>query len=484
MIEAKFYLRKSNTEELVRCAIYDSGNIIDDLIITNNHNLLKLCTIEKTSNLMLSRLSFFENEILFYFYIKYLACVDHLFSKYFIEKVRFEGNIDQINYIMSYCQMKGVSVGRRFSDMGFKINLGLRLIKSVVTILGGAFYTSIIPLLFRHKISKKLLYSNKEFALIHSKASYNKIKNVFKTNVIYYYDSLNQKLPNDENHLPFYSVLNGIDILINIFTFPFKGIILFCRVFFSSYRILGIWGAIFSTSFFSKRISHFILIRKCYYKIFTHSRAKIFYSGEKESRFGALAMDIRVKNKIKGIAIPHGLAYSYKYPLGIFGDTYYSITEVEAEYLNSQYKSRKFIFDKSITSKMFSFNINIKRHDIIFFTEPRRIEVNIIIIDALLNILPTIKVQLHPLDSKANYARYNNLQYGSEYSESISGNICIARKSTILIESLYNNSIPISVLFDADDRFEFENTFPSLQIDGIKKVYTKEQLERVLNEVV
>ena len=221
-------------------------------------------------------------------------------------------------------------------------------------------------------------------------------------------------------------------------------------------------------------------MKKSYENIFLKSKATKFYSGERESRYGILAMSLRNKNKISAIAIPHGMAYSYNFPLGIYGDKYYATTQEEADFLQKKYPEKEIIFNENVLMKMFSFNLNKKEKEVVFFTEPRRIEVNIKIITLILASLPTLRIKLHPADNKRNYIQFKNLDYIEDFSDSISNNICIARKSTILIEALYNKSTPIAVLFDKQDKFDFENIFPALNSKGVNKVFTKQQLELIL----
>ena len=119
---------------------------------------------------------------------------------------------------------------------------------------------------------------------------------------------------------------------------------------------------------------------------------------------------------------------------------------------------------------------------IIFFTEPREIYVNQEIIKG---ILPELKkkgrglcLKLHPGDSTSNYSEFD-VKIVSNYAESLTGNICIARKSTMLLEAIHNNSTAIAIITNPKDQTMFDN-FPSLNTSKINKAYSvKELLDQI-----
>ena len=62
----------------------------------------------------------------------------------------------------------------------------------------------------------------------------------------------------------------------------------------------------------------------------------------------------------------------------------------------------------------------------------------------------------------------------------MTNNICVSRKSTVLLEAVYNNSTSIAIITTNKDRNVFE-TFPSLKSDKIIKTYsTDDLLEQIL----
>jgi len=483
LTEALFYIRKDKQTELVCCKISNDEIEIVNMVITNNNEIINYDLISQVSEIEFEKTNDFENELFFHYYIKYITHIDCLFKKYSVEKVRFIGNNKDLNYIRSYCRKNKIQVITNFNQYKTNTILVFSLTANFIVSLLGALYIAFYSIIKHNKtFSKEVLTSSIEFSLIHSRSSYKKIHNVLNKNVIYYYDSYKFDLPDDKRHYSFYSILSRKDLLKNIFILPIATIILFRKTFITSKKILGFNGAVLSMDFFSKRISHFILISKIYLKIFKNSKSKIFYSGERESRYGVIAMKLRDKSKIKAVCIPHGMAYAYRFPLGVFGDLFYSTSENEAEFLSKQYITKEFVFDRKVVSKMFSYNKKNESKKVIFFTEPRKVKINIDIIKVLIESVKGIKIKLHPADEYSNYSQFKDIEFVDDFADSISGNICLARKSTILIEALYNKSTPVAILFDKDDKFDFENMFPSLRSNGIIKVYNDVQLKDVLNK--
>ena len=88
----------------------------------------------------------------------------------------------------------------------------------------------------------------------------------------------------------------------------------------------------------------------------------------------------------------------------------------------------------------------------------------------------TLYIKLHPLEKKSEYKDLMNIKFIENFDEAIQSNICISRKSTILLEALYNDSTSIALLIDKQDKFDFTNSFPSLSDSSIKKCYSYDTL--------
>lgn len=208
------------------------------------------------------------------------------------------------------------------------------------------------------------------------------------------------------------------------------------------------------------------------------------YTGNKEDRYAMVERRLSRKYGKKLICIPHGLEFGFAFPQGVAGDLFYSTSEKAKQVMQIIYGDKFnniFLYDEEINFLIYNIQRSpspLKSSKVVFFTEAQEVEKNIEIIKSLQRIAVDFNVKLHPKDKVSNYDGYK-LCFLDE-SDILVGNICLARKSTILIEALYNESYSISVLFDLRDRFYSFNFFPSLVTDKIKVVYNEKQLSDTL----
>ncbi len=239
--------------------------------------------------------------------------------------------------------------------------------------------------------------------------------------------------------------------------------------------------------FYRKRIVYAELYKLMMDEYLSHFQGKEFYSGNNLDRYSVIEDQLCKKYQIKSYNIPHGIEYGFKYPKGFSSDVFYVHSQYTSDYLNNLYHTSKFVYDDSIIRRMFEYHYD-KPHDkmIIFFTEPREVNVNVDIVNGL---LPKLKekglklyLKLHPGDNKANYEGME-VDFVTDYELSLTGNICISRKSTILLEAIYNNSLPVAIITNPKDQTTF-NLFPSLNAKEIVKTYNVDDLyDVILNEV-
>lgn len=220
-------------------------------------------------------------------------------------------------------------------------------------------------------------------------------------------------------------------------------------------------------SYYSIRLVHTLLYEKIINSYFNQYNNQTFYTGNNLDRFSIVEEKIAKKHNFRLICIPHGLEYGFKFPKGFSGDIFFSTTKNAETYLNQMYSTEKFIFDRVIAEKMFkvkSFNKTSDRK-IVFFTESREINVNINVIKELIPLLNKIGLRLclklHPKDNLKNYSFFD-VDLIDSIEEALINNICFARKSTTLIECMYNNSKAAAILTNSKDISLF-HTFPSLQ---------------------
>lgn len=243
-------------------------------------------------------------------------------------------------------------------------------------------------------------------------------------------------------------------------------------------KIIGSHCTSDAYKYYSKRIVHTVLYSIIIDAFFAENVGKKFYTGNNLDRFALIEESKAKKYKIDIVCIPHGLEYGFKFPHCFIGNEFYTTSQNAAIHLNKLYNTAKFIFNQSVATNMFSINCNYeeKKRYIVFFTEPREVAVNLEIIEGLMPLLNARNLQLylklHPKDTKSNYEKYiSNIKFIEDYNISLVGNICISRKSTTLLEAVYNRSKVAAILINTKDKVIY-NTFPSLNDDNINIFYT------------
>lgn len=199
------------------------------------------------------------------------------------------------------------------------------------------------------------------------------------------------------------------------------------------------------------------------------------YTGNNLDRFAINEEKIARDNHMKLICIPHGIEYGYRYPKCFVGDVFYTTSKNAASCLNRLYDTCKFVFSPDIVEKMFKIDGTITREKrIVYFSEPREFYVNIEILTRLHEILSTFSIdlflKLHPLDNPENYKGLFDIGIKEikDYKDAICGNICLSRKSTSLLEAIYNGSSAVAILINEKDSSIFDS-FPSLSDDRIMR---------------
>lgn len=248
----------------------------------------------------------------------------------------------------------------------------------------------------------------------------------------------------------------------------------------SVYRpLLGKHSIFFIDIFYQKRIVHALLYERLMREYMSHFKGCTFYTGNNLDRFSVIEENLAKEYGIKTVCYPHGLEYGYKFPKGFSCDVFYANSEFAAKELNRVYETNKFTYDEEITKKMFELK-GVPEHPkhVVFFTEQQEYHVNKAILTELQPLLEKdgieVFVKLHPGDTKDHYTDCN-FKYITDYGESLTGNICVSRKSTVLLEAIYNNSTAIAIITTQKDKSVFD-TFPSLQSERIIKTYNVQDL--------
>lgn len=245
---------------------------------------------------------------------------------------------------------------------------------------------------------------------------------------------------------------------------------------------IGPFSSADAYKYYGKRVVHTILYSIILDTFFANNQGKKFYTGNNLDRFALTEESTAKRHNIDTVCIPHGLEYGFKLPHCFIGYEFYTTSFNASLHLNQLYNTNKFIYSKDIAENMFSVNCENKKNerDIIFFTEPREVEVNFKIIEELTLLFKSknlqLYIKLHPKDKKSNYERYSeDIKFIDDFNASVTENICISRKSTTLLEAVYNNSDAAAILINKKDKVIF-NTFPSLQDKSIKAFNSVDKL--------
>ena len=251
-----------------------------------------------------------------------------------------------------------------------------------------------------------------------------------------------------------------------------------------SYRLFGLEITAKILYFYKLRLVHKSAF-EFYAKNYLRNKKVINYiTANKDDRYASLEKRLCEQYSKNSIGIPHGLEYSYKLPNGLAGNTFYCTSKKAQLFLTQLYKNKNsFKYDPNICRKMFEKKITkiSKLKKIVFFPETREIEKNLSIIKFLNYLNIPYFIKLSNSDNIRSYLPYiTKSMLIDDFSEAIGNNYCLARKSTILLEALYNNSESYAILIDKRDKTIFENVFPSLWDDKINRIYNFEDLKTTI----
>lgn len=245
---------------------------------------------------------------------------------------------------------------------------------------------------------------------------------------------------------------------------------------------LGGHASFFIQTFYGKRLVHTNLYYYLLKSLLNKTNLHVFYTGNNLDRYAMIEEELTKGENIQLINIPHGLEYGFKFPKCFTGDVFYTTTQFASSYFNDLYQTKKFTFEHQIIKRIFCRKIGHKNKigvpKIVYFSEPREPHVNHQIIQKLIPILErknlNLSLKLHPKDAKEDYKVYG-IEIIEDFNTSITNNVCFARKSTTLLEAIYNDSSSGAILINEKDQTIF-NTFPSLQTEKIKTFTSIEEL--------
>lgn len=217
---------------------------------------------------------------------------------------------------------------------------------------------------------------------------------------------------------------------------------------------------------------------KCVYELafeYTLKRKRFAYvlTSNKEDRFAMLEARLCRLLNTPLLCIPHGIEYQVKFPDGLAGDQFFCTTQYTAKMLAEIYdEPDKFIYDHALQKSLYSKNlVTSSDRRLVFFTEPRLPEINFEICQVLLKSNIKFGVRLHPSESITAYKKaFPELHFEEHFDSAISGNVCIGRTTSVLVEALFNSSLPVCVMVNDYDREVVSSLLPSLSSPKILKV--------------
>lgn len=415
------------------------------------------------------------NELFLHFYIK-IEELGYSYAKNDIDKVCFRRLSHGWGGHVAAALKNKVSVSFGMQFLLIMDTMIRSMIAVPVVFLGGLVFSAALFLL-----KKKTVKIDSGVAVVRSTSAYEKMKYLHEEGVKFLSDEFFFKKP---NICGLGSMLPLREKIKSVFVVPLLALMEFYAVYKDSVRMFDkrYLGVVLLYS--AKRIGHKCCFEFCLDWLIRNNDIGLYYTGNKEDRFAVLEERLCSKYSVKSVCIPHGVEYSIIMPAGLPGDVFYCTTDFSRKCLSELYgDNKKYVYDECVAVKMFKkcSTMGNSQRRVVFFSEPRDIGVNIKILKALLGFGVAPALKLHPLDSEDNYRGLGyEFEYIQEFDDAISNNICIARRSTILIEALYNNSLPVCVLVDSKDKGYVESIIPSLRGEGITHLYSFKEMQSLL----
>lgn len=233
--------------------------------------------------------------------------------------------------------------------------------------------------------------------------------------------------------------------------------------------------------YYSKRLIHTAFYYLIQDYILSRSSWKTLYTGNNLDRFAINEELLSLKYNMKLICIPHGIEYGFKFPKEFIGDVFYTCTSNASIYLNYLYNTNKYVFSEEVGNLMFKLDAPLPDMPrVVYFTEPREYYVNVDIVKTLNEFMRHSNIQLyvklHPADKRNNYKELFSMGIKEivDFQEALVGNICISRKSTTLLEAVYNKGVAVAIITNEKDKAIY-NSFPSLKDDSILCFYSADE---------
>lgn len=223
------------------------------------------------------------------------------------------------------------------------------------------------------------------------------------------------------------------------------------------------------------RIPHKVNFESYLYQFISYVKPEFLVTGNKEDRFALAEETVAMSNCLELVCYPHGLEYAVRLPRGVVGNKFYCYSDATKKHYDSIYndKQQVFFFSSLVVSNLLGKKVDIsgKSKNLVFFPESRGKNINCMIVKWMIEKKIPFFLKLHPLDSEMHYTElgFDSNRFIQNFDAAISGNIVLARKSTVLLEALYSDSESCAVLIDDEDYESYNSLFPSLWDERIVK---------------
>lgn len=413
----------------------------------------------------------------------YTRLQNALAIKYFIETNNIDciriGKTDKSLYVLITDVARNCNV--RVYDNKLNCNWMNKIVRKIQSIIYlpasfGYLVWKMYTIPFVNEIDKSMA----KFSLIRTPAAKKKMAFLDDVEVRY------EQLTKEDSIYNCFSLKNRLSWVIKAFFHSFKELRNY-KVYVT--RSLGKNTASEINVYYSKRVIHTLLYQYLINEYFKKHVGGEFYTGNCLDRFAIIEVKIARRHNIKVICIPHGMEFGFLFPCGYPCDVHYTTTQKAEKVMNALYSTGKFIYNENIARNMLKVvSDKSDSRKVVFFTEPREVYVNIEIISNLLKLLENESIELylklHPNDKKSNYMDFERrITYIDDFNTAISNNICIARKSTVLVEALYNKSISLAIQINQKDKAT-ALTFPSLQDDNIRTFFSIHELVEFIKTIM
>lgn len=236
----------------------------------------------------------------------------------------------------------------------------------------------------------------------------------------------------------------------------------------------------------AKRIPHTVVYRFAIENLMKSYKPKVLYTGQMYDRYALVESQTASKYGKYLVCIPHGVESALEMPVGYVGDKFFCTSEHMCERLKVLYNSNKYTYSSEVIERLFKVNSQNKdARQFVYFTQPTNqsqiVEIIKVISDYLNSLGIKLFLKLHPLDN-LKYYESCNVEVISDFDEAINNNVCIGTASTVLLESIYNDSLPISIINVIEPDRLLDGNYEFLSDDRIIKPKGLTELIEILNE--